>query len=235
MMEIAALLSTRAPEPDPRRAVAPYVEQLKTGSFRPGREGLTVRGLVVSEVTDHLTEIQTAGALVQVWVEGNVAAAEVLELLVPAQARAEIVLDAWVVGELVFRQPVERERIGASPDGVKLAGTAYRRDDYTREAFFDYWRDVHAPISGSVPGLGGYVVHPVHEQLAGEIQPDALLELWWPDRAVFEASGSAPQQEAAWEDVQRYAKTTGTFWLMRESVIVPPPPTGPGTLEVTGA
>jgi uncharacterized protein (TIGR02118 family) len=143
----------------------------------------------------------------------------------------DVVVDAWIVGQLVFRQPVERQTADAPPETVKLTGTAYRRDDFTEEAFFDYWASVHAPISGRVPGLGGYVVSPVRKQLAGQLCPDALLELWWPDMATFEASGSAPEQAAAWEDLPKYAKTTGTFWLMRESVLVPPPPTGPGSLE----
>jgi hypothetical protein len=30
---------------------------------------------------------------------------------------------------------------------LKLIGTAYKRDDFTTKEFFDYWRDVHAPIS----------------------------------------------------------------------------------------
>ena len=26
---------------------------------------------------------------------------------------------------------------------IKLIGTAYKRDDFTTEGFFEYWRDVH--------------------------------------------------------------------------------------------
>jgi hypothetical protein len=36
---------------------------------------------------------------------------------------------------------------------------------------------------------------------------------------------------AAWEDVPNYAKTTGTFWVTREHVYIPPPVVGPGTLS----
>ena len=70
----------------------------------------------------------------------------------PASLGDGLAVDAWVVREHVFKQPVERQSGGGSPDGVKLAGTAYRRDDFTLEAFFDYWHNVHTPISGRFPG-----------------------------------------------------------------------------------
>jgi uncharacterized protein (TIGR02118 family) len=233
-MQIAALLSS-ARAGDRESEVPALIDRLRSQPLSTDRSGPVILGLVVSEVLKHLTEPNDVRALVQVWAEGPASGTEVLDLLLPREAWGSGVADAWVVREHVYKQPVERENAGAAPNGVKLAGTAYRRDDFTREAFFDYWRNVHAKISGSVPGLGGYVVSEVRERLSGELAPDALLELWWPDEDTFEASGSTAQQAAAWEDVPRYAKTTGTFWLMRESVLVAPPPTGLGSLERPGA
>jgi uncharacterized protein (TIGR02118 family) len=234
-MEIAVLLSAASSD-DPGPSASSLIEKLKSRSLTSDQAGITVRGLVVSEILRHLTDRKDARVLVQVWADGSDDGSEALDLVAPRHERGDgVVVDAWIVREHVFKQPVERESPGHSPAGVKLAGTAYRRDDFTPEAFFDYWRNVHAPISGSVPGLGGYVVSEVRRQLTGELAPDALLELWWPDEATFEASGPTPQQAAAWEDVPKYAKTTGTFWLMREAVLVPPPPTGRGSLELTDA
>jgi uncharacterized protein (TIGR02118 family) len=234
MLEIAVLLSSTGSE-ETREAALSLARRLASGPPRSDESAATLKGLVVSEVFKHLTEIQTAQALVQIWVEDTDGDTDVLDFIVPANERGDVLVDAWVVRELVFRQPVERESVDASPNGVKLVGTAYRRDDFTVDAFFDYWEKVHAHISGKVPGLGGYVVSRVASQLVGDLSPDALLELWYPDEATFEASGSAPEQVAAWEDVPRYAKTTGTFWLMRQMVVVPPPATGQGTLEVLDA
>jgi uncharacterized protein (TIGR02118 family) len=234
MLEIAALL-TVAQSGEPPHAVSSLVDQLKSQPPSTGRQTFTVRGLVVSEVLRYLTEPNDVRALVQVWAEGSEDGSEVLDFLLSRAGRSDAAVDAWLVREHVFKQPVERQSHDGSANGVKLAGTAYRRDDFTLEAFFEYWRNVHAPISGSVPGVGGYVVSEVRGQVSGKLAPDALLELWWPDEQTFEASGSTPEQAAAWEDVPRYAKTTGTFWLMRESVLIPPPPTGPGSLEVADA
>jgi uncharacterized protein (TIGR02118 family) len=234
MLEIAALLNV-AQSGEPAPAVSSVVDQLKSQPLANDRRTFTVRGLVVSEVLKYLTEPNDVRALVQVWAEGSEDGSGVLDLLLSRAGWSNATVDAWLVREHVFKQPVERQSAVASPNGVKLAGTAYRRDDFTPQAFFEYWRNVHAPISGSVPGLGGYVVSEVRGQVSGKLAPDALLELWWPDEQTFEASDSAPEQAAAWEDVPRYAKTTGAFWLMRESVLIPPPPTGPGSLEVTHA
>jgi len=232
MIEIAALVSpVSSSEED--FSVSSLIDRLRSVWAPEGGPDPAVRGLVVSEVLKHLSEAKDVRAMIQLWLDVPAIGPEGIGGLLPDAAAYRA--DAWLVKEHVFREPVERAQPDNSDTGVKLAGTAYRRDDFEREAFFKYWSDVHAPISGSVPGLGGYVVSEVVERLAGTSSADALLELWWPDEATFERSGDSPQQAEAWEDVGRYAKTTGTFWLMREHVLIPPPPTGPGLLEVDHA
>ena len=229
MIQVTALLSGH-----PTSDVSALAERLKSAAAAADGGTLVVRGLVVSTVLKYLTGPNDVRALLQVWADGSADGGEALDLVLPGEAWSDGPVDAWVVREHVYKQPVERQAAGASPDGVKLAGTAYRRDDFTLEAFFDYWQNVHSRISGKVPGLGGYVVSEVRERVRGELTPDALLELWWPDERTYEASASTPEQAAAWEDVPRYAKTTGTFWLLRETVLIPPPPTGSGALEAAG-
>ena len=226
MIQVTALLSGH-----PTSDISALAERLKPAAAAADERKLAVRGLVVSTVLKYLTGPNDVRALLQVWADGPADGGEVLDLVLPGEAWSDGPVDAWAVREHVYKQPVERQAAGASLDGVKLAGTAYRRDDFTLEAFFDYWRDVHSRISGKVPGLGGYVVSEIRERARGELAPDALLELWWPDERTYEASASTSEQAAAWEDVPRYAKTTGTFWLLRETVLIPPPPTGPGALE----
>lgn len=114
---------------------------------------------------------------------------------------------------------------------IKVVGTAYRRDDLTREEFFRYWRDTHAPISAATQGLRGYVVSEVLRKVQGELEADALVEQWWDDEAAFTRASQSPEMAAAWEDVPRYAKTIGTFWVTQEHVFIPPPIVGPGTLS----
>jgi uncharacterized protein (TIGR02118 family) len=114
---------------------------------------------------------------------------------------------------------------------IKVIGTAYKRDDFTSEEFFKYWTDVHGPISAKAPGLRGYVVSEVVRRLQGELHTEAFVEQWYDDEQAFLDAGQSPEVAAAWEDVPRYAKTSGTFWLVKEHILIPPPPRGPGILD----
>ena len=114
---------------------------------------------------------------------------------------------------------------------VKLIGTAHKRDDFTTKEFFDYWRDVHAPITASAPGIRGYVVSEVIDKLQGDLDADGFVELWWDDEAALDRAMASDEEKAAWDDVANYAKPTGTFWIAREHVYIPPPIGEPGSLS----
>jgi uncharacterized protein (TIGR02118 family) len=83
---------------------------------------------------------------------------------------------------------------------------------------------VHAPISKRAPGLRGYVVSEVDRRLRGTLEADAFVEQWFDSEEALLAASESPEVSAAWDDVPNYAKTTGSFWVVREHVIVPPPP-----------
>jgi uncharacterized protein (TIGR02118 family) len=106
---------------------------------------------------------------------------------------------------------------------IKAIGTAYKRDDFTSEEFIRYWIDVHAPISARIPGVRGYVVNEVIRKLQGELVSEAFVEQWFDDEDAFEASRNSPELKVAWDDVANYARTDGTFWLVKEHVLIPPP------------
>jgi uncharacterized protein (TIGR02118 family) len=169
-------------------------------------------------VVDTLVPGLTASAFVEQWLD------DTADWIAPAD------LDAtwWLTVEHVYKR-----RRYDDPDGsrLKVIGTAYRRDDFTTRDFFDYWRDVHGPISGRAPGLGAYVVSEVLERLQGDVEADGFVEQWWPDRGTLDRASASEEVAIAWVDVQRYAKPIGTFWITREHVVVAPPSDEPGTLE----
>jgi uncharacterized protein (TIGR02118 family) len=115
---------------------------------------------------------------------------------------------------------------------IKVIGTAYKRDDFTTEEFFRYWHEVHAPLSARAPGLRGYVVSEVTRRLeGGTLEADAFVEQWFDDEEAMKRADASPEVEAAWEDVPKYAKTTGTWWVTKEHIYIPPPIAGPGRLS----
>jgi uncharacterized protein (TIGR02118 family) len=106
---------------------------------------------------------------------------------------------------------------------IKTIGTAYRRPDFSVPDFIRYWLDVHAPISASAPGMRGYVVSEVVRKTRGRLNVDAFVEQWFDDEAALEKAMASPEIATAWADVPNYAKTTGTFWVVKEHVLIPPP------------
>lgn len=205
-----------------------------------GAEGLAAEpgapdGLVLSKVLRPLAEGDPLVALIELWGVRDGDEDRLVAQIVPDAVRGARSLTVSVArcSEIVFKQVRDFARPG-SPWSVKLSGTAFRRDDFTPDAFFEYWTTTHAPIGGSVPGVGGYTVSRAVGGRIGEESADALISQWYESEQAFTDAQSTEQAQAAWNDVGNYAKTTGTaFWLLAEHVVIEPPPTGPGTLEVS--
>lgn len=216
-------------ETSQREALWPQIE---AGAVALAASAPQLSGLVVSRVTRPFADGDPLVAMIEVWDEAPEADA-LIELAVPASLRedAGLTVTTAVCSEIVFKRVLDYARDG-SPWTVKLAGTAFRRDDFELEQFYEYWTNTHAPIGGTVPSLGGYTVSRVRSGQLGEESADAIIEQWYVDEQAFDLVQDSEQARAAWNDVGNYAKTTGTaFWLLTESVIIEPPTTGPGTLE----
>ena len=90
----------------------------------------------------------------------------------------------------MLQAPTARERDRM----VKLIGTAYKRDDFTTEEFFRYWREVHGPLvrrHAATLRIRRYVqVHTLDDPLQDELRAsrggpeayDGVAELWWDRR-----------------------------------------------------
>lgn len=203
-----------------------------------------LRGYVVSEVVSRLAGDLEVDAFVEQWwddIDDYKAAAESDDAKaawddVANYARTDG--NFWLAREHVLRERKYDDPgllnggSGGEPGRVKMVGTAKRRDDFNLDAFFDYWRDVHAPIGGVAPGMQGYVISQLDEIVAGDLDIDAFIELWWPSKESFDAAGASPEQAAAWEDVANYARTDQPFWICAEHILIAPPATGPGLLGV---
>lgn len=106
---------------------------------------------------------------------------------------------------------------------IKIYGTAYKRDDFSHDDFMRYWLDVHAPLSARRPGLRGYVISEVIRRVRGEMEVEAFVEQWFDDEESYARARQTPEAAAAWEDLEKYAKPVGTFWVAKEHILLPPP------------
>lgn len=90
---------------------------------------------------------------------------------------------------------------------VKLIYCISKKPDMTVEAFQAYWRNVHAPIAGAIPGLRRYVqCHVVPDTYGGERQPayDGAAELWFDDLDAMRIAMRTPEVQAAIEDEKNF-------------------------------
>jgi uncharacterized protein (TIGR02118 family) len=90
---------------------------------------------------------------------------------------------------------------------VKLIYCISKKPDMTVEAFQAYWRDVHAPIAGAIPGLRRYVqCHVVPETYGAQNKPadDGAAELWFDDLDAMRTAMRTPEVAAALEDEKNF-------------------------------
>ena len=194
-----------------------------------GATGLV--GLTVSSLNESLTGPPETIAVVQAWIDSADAGAVLGHLT----GSVDATVSSWLVEEIVFLAPVDR-RVSGAHSRLNLFGTAAKREDFTTEGFFDYWKTVHAPISLSIPGSSGYVVSRVLETVSMPVERtvDAFIELWYPSRDHQASANEHPLAAKAWEDVPNYARTDGQFWFTHEHVVIEPPGTGPGMFDSGG-
>lgn len=90
---------------------------------------------------------------------------------------------------------------------VKLIYCISKKPDMSVEQFQTYWREVHAPIAGAIPGVRRYVqCHVVAETYAGRTAPgyDGAAELWFDSAAAMREAMSSPEVRAALDDEKNF-------------------------------
>jgi uncharacterized protein (TIGR02118 family) len=93
----------------------------------------------------------------------------------------------------------------AGRGAVKLIVLYERPDD--PEAFFRHYETVHAPLVRKTPGLQSFVLNRITDDLLGGTPAYALIaEMTYADRATFDAAMRSPENQAAGQDLMRFAK-----------------------------
>lgn len=73
-----------------------------------------------------------------------------------------------------------------------------RRADMSREDFSVWWLGEHAPLARGLPGLRGLVFNLVDGDGTGDV--DGISELWFDDRAAFDAAYASDHGKAVAAD-----------------------------------
>src|SRR5260370_18833170 len=95
---------------------------------------------------------------------------------------------------------------------VEFMVVLYRREDLSAQEFAANLRQIHGPLAERLPGLRRYVQNHVAAD-PGRKHPgwDAVVELYWEDRASMEAAWRSPEGAAATHHLEEFvdvAKST---------------------------
>src|SRR5215831_10608867 len=103
--------------------------------------------------------------------------------------------------------------MGRETGMLKFVVVLYRRPDLSPARFHEILRDEHGPMAERIPGLRRYVQNHV---AADPSRPhpgwDAVVELYWDERASMESAWRSPEGEAATRHLQEFADLTKTTW-----------------------
>jgi uncharacterized protein (TIGR02118 family) len=104
---------------------------------------------------------------------------------------------------------------------IKFVVVVYRRAELTGAEFRRHLENVHGPLARKLPGLKKYVQNYVGED-AKRKHPgwDAIVELWFEDRAAMEAAWTSPEGAASDADLPAFADLSRTTWSVVEEIEV---------------
>lgn len=106
---------------------------------------------------------------------------------------------------------------------VKLVALFKRPDDV--DAFEQHYNNVHLPLIRQVPGLRKLVINNVWGAPRGEPAYFKITEMWFDDRAAFDAGMASDENRAAGKDLMSFAREVVTM------LFVDSPDEAAGTVE----
>ena len=68
-----------------------------------------------------------------------------------------------------------------------------RKDGLSRQAFSDHWRNVHAPLASTIPGIRRYVQNHTPPIVSKNPPHDGIVEIWLDDAAAAKAAFDSPE------------------------------------------
>lgn len=104
---------------------------------------------------------------------------------------------------------------------LKFMVVLYRRQGMTDPEFRRHLENIHAPLAKNLPGLRKYVQNYVCSDPKRTAPGwDAIVELYFDDRAAMEAAWASPQGAASDADLTAFADLSRSTWSVVEEVIL---------------
>lgn len=116
---------------------------------------------------------------------------------------------------------------------IKAITLLYRRPDLTVAEFQRHWRDRHAGIIATLPGVRGYVQSSLVPECSidGKAVFDGFAELWADDTEALREIAASPQYAAVLEDEERFLDRTATALILVDDIELKAGRPGPGAIK----
>ena len=96
---------------------------------------------------------------------------------------------------------------------LKFVVVLYRRHDIPADRFYTILRDEHGPMAERLPGLRRYIQnHVTPDSTRTHPGWDAVIELYWDDRASMEAAWVTPEGRAATNHLTEFVDLARSTW-----------------------
>ena len=103
----------------------------------------------------------------------------------------------------------------------KAVFLVHRHPDLSKEEFSRYWREQHAPVGSTLPGLRKYVQNHSTTAPDGSGAPyDGFVEVWFDDRKAFESAMGSPEAEIVNADLANFVDVDRMQPFFVEEVVV---------------
>jgi len=102
---------------------------------------------------------------------------------------------------------------------LKFMVVLYRRPDITLEQFRNHLERIHAPLAKNLPGLKAYKQNFVRSDPKRKHPGwDAIIELYFDDRASMEAAWTSSQGLASDADLPKFVDMNRATWSVVEEI-----------------
>jgi uncharacterized protein (TIGR02118 family) len=102
---------------------------------------------------------------------------------------------------------------------IKFMVVVYRRKEMTPAEFRQHLENIHGPLAMKLPGLRKYTQNYASDDAKRKPPEwDAIVELWFEDRATMEAAWAGPEGAASDADLPAFADLSRTTWSVVEEI-----------------
>lgn len=108
---------------------------------------------------------------------------------------------------------------------IKTVTLLAKRDDWTREDFLKYWREIHGPLANDVKNIHRYVQSECLDNIVRkdvvemDIVIDGIAEVWYESEAAMREARASPEGQRLLADGAKFIGRARTVVVQEDEFI----------------